>query len=224
MSKAKAILLSYLGVLLFAAIPFLVAMKLNFKQGIIYLFIALLGTTINQLMIKDGSNITVERATEAHKGQEWDKRLLGASFFLGMATLVVCGLDAGRFEWSGEFPFWISTLGIILMMVGQTLFGISKRENNYFSSTVRIQTERNHSVCQTGPYQYIRHPGYLGMLLSIFGLPLIFSSYIAFIPSMFQAFILIIRTQYEDRFLLEHLSGYSEYVKQTRWRLIPKIF
>jgi protein-S-isoprenylcysteine O-methyltransferase Ste14 len=108
--------------------------------------------------------------------------------------------------------------------LGQTLFAVAKRENAFFSSTVRIQTERGHQVCDNGLYRVVRHPGYLGMLISLLAFPLVMNSYWAFVPAAIGATLLVVRTVLEDRFLINDLPGYREYANTTRWKLLPGLF
>jgi protein-S-isoprenylcysteine O-methyltransferase Ste14 len=98
-------------------------------------------------------------------------------------------------------------------------------ENRFFSGTVRIQTERGHHVISTGPYAVMRHPGYAGALLTYMATPLLLNSTWSFVPVIFMAVVLIIRTDLEDRTLKHELPGYKEYAAQkTRYRLLPGIW
>jgi len=108
--------------------------------------------------------------------------------------------------------------------LGQALFAMAKRENAFFSSTVRIQTERGHLTCDSGPYRVVRHPGYLGMLMSLIAFPLVLNSYWAFLPAGMSAILLVARTVLEDRFLTESLPGYADFTRKTRRMLVPGLF
>jgi len=89
---------------------------------------------------------------------------------------------------------------------------------------VRIQKERGHIVCDKGLYRIIRHPGYLGMTLSLLAIPLITTSFWSIIPTLMAISLLVIRTSLEDKTLREELEGYVEYSKKTRYKLIPLIW
>ncbi|MFO0748018.1 MAG: isoprenylcysteine carboxylmethyltransferase family protein [Myxococcota bacterium] len=224
MDKAKAIIASYVGVLVYAAFIFVGAWRLVYWQGILYVILALAGTTISHLLTPSGSTLTVTRARDANAGEAWDRRLLGALFLVNVVTFLVAGLDSGRFGWSGSVPIAVTVAGAVLMLAGQVVFALAKRENAFFSSTVRIQSERNHRACDTGLYRVVRHPGYLGMLLSLLAFPLVLNAYWSFIPALVAAAILIVRTVLDDRFLSMKLPGYTEYAARTPWRLIPGLF
>jgi protein-S-isoprenylcysteine O-methyltransferase Ste14 len=224
MGKTKAIIASYAGVLLYASLVFLGALKIAYWQGLLYVVLALVGTTLSHILVPAGSTITADRAREAKAGRDWDRRLLGAYFLVNVVTFLTAGLDSGRFHWTGDVPVGVTVAGAALMLSGQVLFAVAKRENAFFSSTVRIQTERGHQVCDTGLYRLVRHPGYLGMLTSQLAFPLVMNSYWAFVPASIGAALLAVRTVLEDRFLVEELPGYKDYTNRTRWKLLPALF
>ena len=224
MGTAGAVVASYVGVVVYAGLVFLGAWKLRYWQGCLYLALALAGTTLSHLLVPRGSALTAARAREAGAGEVWDRRLLTALFLINAVTFVTAGLDSGRFGWSGPVPAIVTVAGAALMLAGQTLFALAKRENPFFSSTVRLQAERGHAVCDTGLYRFVRHPGYLGMLVSQLAFPMVMGAYWAFIPAAAGAAALVVRTRLEDRFLLTSLAGYADYAARTRWRLVRGVF
>jgi protein-S-isoprenylcysteine O-methyltransferase Ste14 len=224
MGRTKAIVSSYVGVLLYAGLVFLGARKAVYWQGFLYLALALVGVTLSHALVPAGSTITVDRAREVRAGQGWDRRLLGAYFLVNIVTFLVAGMDSGRFRWTGEVPVGVTVAGVVVMLAGQVLFAVAKRENAFFSSTVRVQTERDHQVCDTGLYRFVRHPGYLGMLTSLLAFPLVMNSYWAFVPAGIGAILLVVRTVLEDRFLVQALPGFADYARRTRRRLLPGLF
>ena len=220
----KAAFASYAGVLLFAALVFVGAGKVAYWQGLLYLGLALVGVTVSHALVPPGSTITTDRARDARAGQDWDRRLLGTYFLVNIVTFLVAGMDSGRFRWTGDVPVGVTVAGAVVMLGGQVLFAVAKRENAFFSSTARIQNERGHQVCATGPYRFIRHPGYLGLLMSLLAFPLVMNSYWAFVPAGVGAVLLVVRTVLEDRFLIADLPGYASYADRTRSRLLPGVF
>jgi protein-S-isoprenylcysteine O-methyltransferase Ste14 len=222
--KTRAIVASYLGVLLYAGLVFLGAWKIAYWPGLLYIVLALVGTTLSHILVPAGSSITADRAREAQAGRDWDRRLLGAYFLVNVVTFLTAGLDSGRFGWTGDVPVGVTVVGAALMLSGQVLFAVAKRENAFFSSTVRIQTERGHRVCDAGLYRFVRHPGYLAMLISLLSFPLVMNSYWSFVPAGIGVAVLSVRTVLEDRFLAEELPGYKDYANRTRWKLLPGLF
>ncbi len=96
--------------------------------------------------------------------------------------------------------------------------------NRFFSATVRIQKDRNHQVVTTGPYRYVRHPGYVGGIIAMLMTPLALGSWVALIPSFVVASGFVLRTSLEDKVLQEELGGYKDYAKNIRYRLFPMIW
>jgi len=89
---------------------------------------------------------------------------------------------------------------------------------------VRIQTDRGHMVCDSGPYRIVRHPGYAGNILALPGIALALGSVWIIVPAIAALIITVIRTALEDKTLQEELPGYRDYVRRVRYRLIPGVF
>ena len=96
--------------------------------------------------------------------------------------------------------------------------------NRFFSSVVRIQTDRGHKVVRNGPYRFVRHPGYAAGIVSLISLPLVLGSMWGLIPAGLMVLLLIIRTHLEDTTLQKELAGYVDYTKRVRYRLLPWIW
>jgi protein-S-isoprenylcysteine O-methyltransferase Ste14 len=154
----------------------------------------------------------------------WDRVLSPLmSISVGFPMVIVGGLDH-RYGWSAAFPAWLNILGLSLCAAGYALAVWALMENRFFSGMVRIQTDRGHVVCDSGPYRLLRHPGYAGNILSLPGLALATGSAWALIPAAAALIIAIVRTALEDRTLQEELPGYREYTQRVRYRLFPGIY
>ena len=154
----------------------------------------------------------------------WDKVLAPLmALSVGYPMVAVAGLDH-RYDWSSEFPLWLIALGFILISLGYAFATWALAENRFFSSVVRIQTDRGHVVCGTGPYRVVRHPGYAGNILALLGIVLALGSVWTLIPAAVASIIAVTRTVLEDRTLQRELPGYREYARRVRYRLIPWIF
>jgi protein-S-isoprenylcysteine O-methyltransferase Ste14 len=137
--------------------------------------------------------------------------------------VIVAGLDH-RFGWSPESPLWLTVLGILLILLGYAFAAWALIENRFFYSVVRIQVDRGHVVCDSGPYRIVRHPGYAGMVLALPGIVLALSSLWTLIPAAAALIITVIRTVLEDQALMDELPGYRGYARRVRFRLIPGIY
>jgi protein-S-isoprenylcysteine O-methyltransferase Ste14 len=140
-----------------------------------------------------------------------------------VSIYIVAGFDAVRFAWSDmAFDWW--WLGLAVHVAGAWLFGWSMGVNPFFEKTVRIQTERGHRVIDSGPYGFVRHPGYLGFMGWGVAVPLLLGSWWAFLPVLLAMVGIVVRTALEDLTLREELEGYQAYTTRVRYRLIPGVW
>lgn len=161
---------------------------------------------------------------KAQDVKSWDKVIAPLmALSLSFPLVIVAGFDH-HFAWSHPFPTWINLLGFVLITFGYAFAAWALIENRFFSSFVRIQKDREHEVCSSGPYRIVRHPGYAGNILALPGIVLALGSVWTLIPVVIAIIIAVIRTELEDRTLQEELKGYKEYVQRVRYRLIPGIY
>ena len=224
MSRIQYYIKSLAGILLFDAILFISAGRIDYYQAWIFTATSLFGLLLNYFLTSDDAALLDERSKPPKDAKEWDKHILKLSALLTILAYVVAGLDSGRYLWSPHLPLGTCLAGIALVISGQLLFTFAKKANKFFSSVVRIQSERGHTVCEAGPYRYIRHPGYLGMIISLAGFPLLLGSIWSTIPIVFAIALLLVRTRLEDETLFKELSGYDQFVQTTRYRLIPRLW
>jgi len=161
--------------------------------------------------------------TEAKKRKEgndspaWRMINRGLPFLI----LIVAGLDIGRFHWSDTVPFALRISGFLGTVLGTVIVSWAMRTNTFFSSVVRIQRDRGQSVISSGPYRFIRHPGYLGMLLRFIFSSLILGSWAAVAVAFLFLPVYVIRVRKEEPVLLAQLEGYGEYASRVRYRIVP---
>jgi len=154
----------------------------------------------------------------------WDEILMRSSNLVVLIALpAVAGLDVGRFHWSNlDFVFVLP--GFVLLVFSTFLLNWAMAANPFFEPTVRIQKERDHKVITSGPYKYVRHPGYLAGLSYVFSFPLLVGSVFAFVPAGVYIILVLLRTMLEDRTLARELAGYREYSKKVRYKLFPWVW
>jgi protein-S-isoprenylcysteine O-methyltransferase Ste14 len=149
-------------------------------------------------------------------------RLFSAVIFIHW---IIAGLDRGRLHWSDTVPEWLQWLGLAAMAAGYALCFWAMRENRFFSSVIRIQTDRGQHVVTSGPYAVIRHPGYTAGLLIIVASGIALGSWLAAAFLVFTSLPFLLRRAItEDRILQVGLQGYRDYAARVRWRLIPGIW
>lgn len=222
--RVKFLIKAFITILIFSAILFLCAGKINYFQGWIFLTTNLITALMNFWAIRNDTELMTERSKIGQGTKSWDKLILALSGLTYLTSVAISGFDSGRYQWSPNFHWSIYVLGIALTLIGQVIFLKARKENKFFSSVVRIQTDRGHVVCDTGVYRIVRHPGYSGMTISLAALPLITGSLLSIIPIIIAIILLFMRTYFEDEVLKKELSGYNEYAQKTKQRLIPKIW
>jgi len=224
MQKSKLLIKGFVTNLVFTAILFICAGRINYTQGWIFLSTNIITTLMNYFTIHKNSELMNERSKPGQGIKSWDKLLLGLSALIYVIIIVLAGFDSGRFQWTLNFNWNICISGVILTVIGQILFLTARSQNKFFSIVVRIQKERGHVVCDSGLYKIVRHPGYLGAIISLMGLPLITTSMWSVIPTLIAIILLLIRTSLEDKTLINELDGYVEYTRKTRYKLLPLVW
>lgn len=222
----RAILQVLLFVVLMPLLPVLISGRMGWWEGWIYGLLAILSFGISRMLAaRRHPDLLAERGrlTEQQDAEGWDRRLAPWLGLGGVGMLVVIGLDA-RFGWSPDFSPTAKWAALIALLAGYALSSYALIENRFFSATVRIQRERDHRVVSSGPYRWIRHPGYAGALLTYLATPVFMESWWALIPAALTASLMGLRTALEDRTLQDRLQGYREYAARVRYRLVPGVW
>ena len=223
-SLGKRILRGILSVVLFVALLFVPAGRWDWVAGWAFLIFALSSITILSLVLwRKDPELIKERTGVAENVESWDRTILRIYGLLVVTLLVVAGLDAGRFQWS-SMPSSIHVWGWVLLIGASAAIWWVLFTNTYTSRVVRIQEDRGHRVVTKGPYRYVRHPMYVGVILAALSMPLVFGSWWALIPSAGIVVLFIVRTALEDRTLKAKLPGYVEYAERVQNRLLPGIW
>ena len=166
-----------------------------------------------------------ERYSPNREGQErWDKIFIAVFMILFHVWFVIMPLDARRFNWSPEFPFWVEVIGAVMVVISMGLIIETFRENTFAAPVVKVQEERQQKVISTGLYGVIRHPMYLGALFLFIGPPLLLGSLWGLALGLVTIVFIALRSIREEKLLARDLVGYSDYMKRVRWRLIPYVF
>jgi protein-S-isoprenylcysteine O-methyltransferase Ste14 len=174
-------------------------------------------------MKKASPGLLKERQTKKKDAKPWDKLFMKAYIFMLIVVMIVPGLDAVRYGWS-KVPLALKVAAFIGYLPALLFALWALRENAFASDVVRIQEDRGHTVCSTGPYRYVRHPMYAGVLLFFLFFPLSLGSFYGLIPASIIIFLFCLRTVFEDKTLLVELPGFREYAEKVRYRLIPGIW
>lgn len=204
---------------------FLPAGTLQWWQAWALIALSVLGVAFELLVLLPHDPALFAQRSAVQEGTKpWDTLITVLSVMVFyLIALVIAGLDF-RFGWTPPFALWRHILGILFFLLSSMVVYWSMMVNTFFTSTVRIQTERSHQVCDRGPYAVIRHPGYAGALLTYIAVPLILGSWWAAIPAALSIIGFILRTYLEDKTLQQELNGYQAYTQRVKYRLLPGIF
>jgi protein-S-isoprenylcysteine O-methyltransferase Ste14 len=208
---------------LYAALLFIPAGRLDWPWAWALLGLYLAAVALSAAVLLRRHPETIAARAEAAGQRGWDRVVGGAWALASLAGLVVAGLDA-RFGWTGPLPLGWHLAGLAAYALGFALFGWAMVSNAFFTTVARIQTERGHRVCDTGPYRWVRHPGYVGAIVQALAAPLLLGSLWTFIPGALAALLMAARTALEDRMLRAELAGYAAYAERTRYRLLPGVW
>jgi protein-S-isoprenylcysteine O-methyltransferase Ste14 len=203
---------------------FLGAGTIHWVWAWVFLGIGLVSVSINAVFMLRTSPETIAERGRPKETQEWDKWISGF-WLLGQYILlpIIAGLDM-RFGWTGEIALAWHLLGAVGYALSLGLTGWAMISNAYFSTAVRIQSDRGQHVCTTGPYHYVRHPGYVGIFFQALCVPLLLGSLWALLFALPITVLMIIRTAKEDQLLQEQLPGYKEYAQVVKFRILPGIW
>lgn len=209
-------------IFLFLFVP---AGRLNYWQGWLFLFVTFFFMFFFLVCFRHKSDLLQERIKPG-PGIKWWDRIFYTLFLPSYYSITILGaLDTGRCGWTQYQAGWLFYLcGYMLFIGGVLFFTWAMWVNRYFSSAVRIQSDRGQVVVDQGPYGYVRHPGYVGMIIMMFGVPFCMGSLYALIPAALASLMLLIRTGLEDATLQAELPGYEEYAERTRWKLLPGVW
>ena len=208
------------GLLLVALLLFLPAGTIRYPGGLLFLcllFVPML--LLGVIMLARARDLLAKRldVKEKQGTQKGVVAVMGLVFFSGF---ILAGMDF-RFGWS-KVPLPVVIVASVLFLVGYALYAEVMRENAYLSRTIKV--EEGQTVISTGLYAVVRHPMYTASTVMFLALPLILGSWYALIPFALYPVIMIVRIRGEEKLLTAELSGYEEYTRKVRFRLIPFIW
>lgn len=165
-----------------------------------------------------------QNSENLQSAKSWDKILAPLmALSISYPLVIVAGLDH-RYDWSPDFSLWLSIVGFGLIALGYGFAARAVAENRFFYSVVVVRTDQGHVVCDSGPYQLVRHPGYAGNIFALFGVVLALGSIWTLLPVTVALAVSVLRTALEDRALQAELPGYRDYAGRVPYRLMPGIF
>lgn len=196
----------------------------QFDWAMAWAYLAAMGMIMIANAVAMDPALQVERSELLSGTKKWDVVLAS---FVAIGGPILIWLTAAldhRFGWTKVTLPVLQVVAFIFFVLGSLIVTWAMSANRFFSATVRIQEDRNQEVVRTGPYRYVRHPGYLGAILAMLMTPLALGSFVALIPALVVASGYVLRTYLEDKVLQEELQGYKEFANEVRYRLLPLIW
>ena len=175
------------------------------------------------IIFRFNPDLMAERLSPPKGAKTWDKAITSILRLMELARYILAGLDQ-RYGWTGGFPLAAQIAALTVCVLSYALFVWAMASNSFFSQIVRIQSDHGHAVATDGPYRYVRHPGYVGMILFEFAISTLLASWWAVVAGGLCATLLLFRTALEDRTLQAELAGYMDYARQVRYRLLPGVW
>jgi protein-S-isoprenylcysteine O-methyltransferase Ste14 len=215
------------GAIMTAVLLFLGAGTLQWDWGWAFIAVTFIGWMALSLVLARVNpellNARGKRFKALTGTKRWDWIITLSYSALVLLTPFVAGLDYAN-GWSAPSSDAIKIVGLALLLLGFGVLTWAMAVNRFFEATVRIQTQRGHQVVASGPYRYVRHPGYIGVMLQMIAVPLSLGMFAALIPALITVALFIVRTALEDRALIAELPGYADFAQRTRYRLVPGLW
>lgn len=216
----NALIKFLIGLLLVALLIFLPAGTLAYPGGLLFLCLLFVPMLLMGIVMLARARDLLAKRLDAKEKQAAQKGVQSLAGLVFMAGFVLAGLDF-RFGWS-DVPLPVVIAASVIFLIGYGLYAEVMRENAYLSRTVKV--EEGQTVISTGLYGIVRHPMYLASVLMFLSIPLVMGSWYALIPFAFYPLLMVVRILDEEKLLTAELSGYEEYKRKVKFRLIPFIW
>ena len=209
-----------IGLLLVGLLIFLPAGTLAYPGGLLFLCLLFIPMLLMGIVMLARARDLLRKRLDAKEKQAAQKGVQSLAGLVFMAGFVLAGLDF-RFGWS-DMPLPVVIAASVIFLIGYGLYAEVMRENAYLSRTVKV--EEGQTVISTGLYGIVRHPMYLASVLMFLSIPLVMGSWYALIPFAFYPLLMVVRILDEEKLLTAELSGYEEYKRKVKYRMIPFIW
>lgn len=216
----QAIAKFLLGVVLVGVLLFLPAGTFSFFNGWLFMSVLFIPMFLAGIVMMFKNPALLKSRLDAKEKQKEQSLVIKLSGLMFLAGFIVAGLGV-RFNWY-ILPTPVVIVATVLFLIAYLIYAEVLRENTYLSRTIEVQ--ENQKVIDTGLYGIVRHPMYSATLLLFLSMPIVLGSVYSFLIFLAYPFIIAKRIKAEEEFLEKELSGYSEYKKKVKYRLIPFIW
>jgi protein-S-isoprenylcysteine O-methyltransferase Ste14 len=216
-----------LNVAIFGGLLFVPAGTLDWWRAWVFLGVVFGGTVASTVSVfRVNKDLLAERfKPPVQKGQPLADKIVVALLIAGFVSVIVCiPLDVFQWHLMATPGTLVSSLGLVLFVVGWWIMTLALRENAFAAPVVKYQEDRQHTVIESGVYGVVRHPMYAGAVPLLIGMPLWLESYAAALLASIPIGTLVVRILVEEQFLRRELAGYNAYTERVRYRLIPFVW
>ena len=218
--KKEAIIKFASGVILIGLLLFLPAGTIRWKNGWLLMGVLFIPMFLAGMVMLYKAPDLLQSRLKAKESQKEQKDVIRYSGLLFLATFILAGLNY-RFSWI-PLPNWIVRSAVVVFLAAYCLFGEVLRENRYLSRTIQVQ--EGQTIVDTGVYGIVRHPMYFATVFLFLSMPLILGSVLSFILMLLYIPIIMKRIRNEEEILARELTGYDDYRKKVKYRLLPLIW
>ena len=222
---AKLLLQNSIFVVALGALLFASAGTLHWPAAWVFLVTsAILGPACGLWLAKADPALLAERLRPTFQADQpaADKKFMLTFVVATLIWLVAIGLD--RRAQASDVPLLLQALGLAMYLLSTAFIMWVFRANSFAAPVVKVQAERHHRVISSGPYAFVRHPMYSGIMLFFFGVPLLLGSWWGVVIAPVFAVLFAIRARIEERALVEGLPDYADYAARVRYRLVPGLW
>lgn len=175
------------------------------------------------VILRFNPSLLAERLGPRKGAKKWDTAILSILGLSQLIRYIIAGFDQ-RYDWTGGMPFSAQVIALVICILGYALVVWATASNAFFSQIVRIQSERGQTVATGGPYVYVRHPAYIGAILYELAVAILLASWWALAIGGLNVILFVLRTALEDRTLQTELTGYGDFARKVRYRLLPGVW
>ena len=205
------------GLFLVGLILFLPAGTLNYPGGWLFCGLLFIPMLILGIVLWLKAPALLEKRLRSKEKLSAQKSVIGLSLLMFMGGFALAGLDF-RFGWT-SVPGWLVVTAACLLLLSYGLYAEVMRENAWLSRTVEVQ--EGQQVVDSGLYGIVRHPMYAVTTVLFLSIPLVLGSWIAFVVFLIYPALMVKRIRSEEPLLEAELSGYTDYQKKVKYRMIP---
>ena len=216
----EAILKFILGVILIGLLIFIPANTIKYLNGWLFMILLFVPMFIVGIIMMIKNPTLLKSRLNAKEKEIEQKKVVALSGLMFLSGFIIAGLNY-RFSWI-KLPTVVVIIASIIFIISYVLYALVLKENAFLSRTIEVTEEQK--LVKSGLYKVVRHPMYMATIFLFLSIPLILGSVQAFIIFLLYPFIIAKRIKNEEEVLEKSLTGYAEYKKEVKYKLLPFIW